>query len=430
MKTTPRGFIAGCLLAGLAAALTACGGGLLGNQGRLRLVNATAAFGALDLFANNDGVAGGIAPYTASDYQLRKPDTYTLDIRQAGNAATLATTTTTLAADKFQTAVAYTNGGTMAVTVLDDNEGNPGRGQAKFRVFNTSTADPDKVDVYLVTAACNTLDSAPTAPTATSVSGLQAAYSQLASSGTAYFLCVTGAGDKSDLRLEIPSFVLSEKRIVTVILARGAGGYLLNAIILDQQGAATPALNESARVRAATSVPTPVDVTVNGTPIAAGLASPNVGPYTLVPAGPISVNVNSTDVAPVAPLTAAPGADVTVLLTGSTPTVTLVPDDNTPSSSTALPVKLRLVNGLNGTTVPATLTLNNVLVGTTTPPATASGYKLVASSAGLARLEARVGALQLYFNATATLESGRVYSVFLLGDGTVEKNIGILVPDR
>jgi hypothetical protein len=62
------------------------------------------------------------------------------------------------------------------------------------------------------------------------------------------------------VRLEIPSFVLSDKRIVTVILARGAGGYLLNAIVLDQQGAATQALNASARARVATSVPTPVDV--------------------------------------------------------------------------------------------------------------------------------------------------------------------------
>lgn len=425
MKTTTRWFIAG-----LAAALTACGGGLLGNQGRLRFVNATAAFGALDLFADNNALATGVAPYTVSDYQLRKDDTYTLDVRQTGNAATLATTTATLTADNHATAVAYTDGGTMAVTVLDDEEGNPGKGQAKFRVFNTSSAAPDQVDVYLVTAACSTLASSVAAPTATGVSGLQTAYSQLASSDTAYHLCVTGAGDKSDLRLEIPSFVLSEKRIVTVILARGAGGYLLNAIILDQQGAATPALNASARVRAATSVAGTVDVAVNGTAIAAGLASPNVGPYTLVPAGPISVQVNGSDVAPLAPLTAAPGADVTVLLTGSTPTLTLLSDDNTPSSSTARPVKLRLVNGLNGTTVPATLTLNNVLVGTSTPPATASDYTLVASSAGLARLEARVGTLQFYFDTAATLETGRVYSLFLLGDGTMASNLGILIPDR
>jgi hypothetical protein len=425
MKTTTRWFIAG-----LAAALTACGGGLLGNQGRLRLVNATTEFGALDLFADNEAVVTGVASYTASGYALRKADGYSLDIRQSGSAANLVTTSTTLAADKHQTVVAYNSGGTMAATVLDDEEDEPGRDRAKFRVFNTATADPDRVDVYLITAACSTLDASPAAPTAASVSGLQDAYTELASSATAYHLCVTGAGDKSDLRLEIPSFVLSERRIVTVILARGVGGYLMNAVVLDQQEGATQVLNGSARARAATSVPTAVGVEVNGTTIAAGLPAPNVGPYRLVPAGAISVKVNGADVTPVAPLTAAPGADVTVLLTGSAPTVTLLPDDNTPSSSAARPVKLRLVNGLNGTTGAATLTLNNALVVTGVAPGQASGYTQVSASAGLARLEARIGTMQFYFNPTATLESGHVYSLFLLGDGAVASNIGILFPDR
>jgi hypothetical protein len=35
-----------------------------------------------------------------------------------------------------------------------------------------------------------------------------------------------------------------------------------------------------------------------------------------------------------------------------------------------------------------------------------------------------------YLNLTATLESGRVYSLFLLGDGTTQGSLGILVPDR
>ena len=141
----------------------------------------------------------------------------------------------------------------MAVTVLDDNEGRPGKGQAKFRVFNTSTADPDKVDVYLVTTACND-----TRQHAGGTDGFE----RLRPSGRLYparrprehrISCASPApGDKSDLRLEVPSFVLSEKRIVTVILTRGAGGFLLNAIVLDQQGGPTQALNASARVRAAT----------------------------------------------------------------------------------------------------------------------------------------------------------------------------------
>ena len=425
MKTTTRWITAALMLA-----LTACGGGLFGNQGRLRLVNATAEFASLDLFADNDVVVAGVGPYTASGYVLRKEDGYALDIRQSGSAANLVTTSTTLKADSHQTVVAYANGGTMAATVLDDEESEPARDRAKFRVFNTATSDLDKVDVYLITAACSTLDTSAAAPTAANVSGLQSAYSVLAASATAYHLCVTAAGDKSDLRLEIPSFVLSDRRIVTVILARGRGGYLLNAIVLDQRGGATQALNASARARAATSVPTAVDVDVNGTPIAVGLAAPNVGPYTLVPAGSVTVKVNGVDVAPVAPLTAAPGADVTVLLTGSTPTVRLLADDNTPSSSSARPVKLRLVNGLNGTTGTATLTLNNVLVGSGAPPGDASGYTQVASSAGLARLEARIGTQVFHFDATTTLESGRVYTLFLLGDGTVAAERGILIPDR
>ena len=151
-------------------------------------------------------------------------------------------------------------------------------------------------------------------------------------------------------------------------------------------------------------------------------------------AGPVTVKVNGNDVTPAAPPTASPGADVTVLLTGSTPTATLLADDNTPSSSAARPVKIRLVNGLNGapSTAVATLTLNNVLVGSGAAPGQASGYSQVQSSAGLARLEARVGTLQFYFDQTATLESNRVYSLFLLGDlaSPTPPNRGILVPDR
>ena len=430
MKTTTRWLIA--LLA--AMALAACGGGLLGNQGRIRLVNATTGLGALDLLIDNEAAIAGVATGTASDYALRKAGSYPLDIRQSGSAATLLTTSTTLVADKHQTLVAYNSGGTVAATILDDEEGDPGRNKAKFRVFNTATADADKVDVYLITAACSTLGSSAAAATASSVSGLQSAYTELSSSATAYNLCVTSAGDKSDLRLEIPSFVLSEKRIVTVILLRAAGGYLMNAIVLDQQGAAAQVLNASARARVATSVPTPVNVTVNGVVVASGLSAPNAIPYVLVPAGPVALKVNGNDVVPVAPLTAAPGADVTVLLTGATPTATLLADDNTPSSSAANPVKLRLVNGLNGasSTDAATLTLNNVVVNSGVGPGQASPYAQVASSAGLARLEARIGTVQFYFDQTATLESGRVYTLFLLGDiaAAAPPNRGILVPDR
>jgi len=128
MKTTTR-----WLVAGLAAALTACGGGLLGNQGRIRLVNATTGLGALDLLVDNEAAITGVPTAAGSDYVLRKADTYSLDIRQTGSAASLLTTSTKLVADKHQSVVAYNSGGTMAAAILDDEEGDPGRGKAKFR---------------------------------------------------------------------------------------------------------------------------------------------------------------------------------------------------------------------------------------------------------------------------------------------------------
>jgi hypothetical protein len=70
MKTTTR-----WLIAGLAAALTACGGGLLGNQGRIRLVNATTGLGALDLLIDNAAAITGVAT-AAQRLRLRKADTY------------------------------------------------------------------------------------------------------------------------------------------------------------------------------------------------------------------------------------------------------------------------------------------------------------------------------------------------------------------
>ena len=48
------------LIAGLVFALTACGGGLLGNQGRIRLVNATTGLGALDLLIDNSAAITGV----------------------------------------------------------------------------------------------------------------------------------------------------------------------------------------------------------------------------------------------------------------------------------------------------------------------------------------------------------------------------------
>jgi len=423
-------------LAFCSLALSACGGGggTSTDEALVRLVNATSAteFASLDLFAANGAVVSAVLPDTVSGYGALKRDTYTLDLRQTGSATPLVTTTATLASKSHQTVVATTSGGTLAMTMLSDQEGAPSSGNAKLRIFDAASADSGAVDVYLIAAACTTLATSAAAPTIANVSGLQSGYVQVTASTTPVHLCVTATGDKSDVRLDIPGVTLSDQRILTVILTHTTGGLLLRGLLLDQQGVATVAANGLARVRVAASVVPagPVDVSVNGTTVAAGLTSPAVGPYRLVAAGPLTVQVNGAPVTPAAPLSADAGADVTLLVTGTGTTVSLINDDTSLSTNAARPVKLRLVNALNGAAGTATLTVDNALVGAGAAFGTASAYTTVPASAGLARVEARSGAVQYFLATNVTLASGHVYSVFLLGDVAAAPNTGQLVADR
>jgi hypothetical protein len=424
------------LLAGATTlALAACGGGTLStDEALLRLVNATSAaeFASLDLYAANGAVVTGVLPDTVSGYGALKRDTYTVDLRQTGSSTPLVSTTTTLASKSHQTVVATTSGGTLAMTVLSDQEGAPSSGHAKLRIFDAASADSGAVDVYLSAAACTALATSAAAPTVANVSGLQSGYTQVTASATPVHLCITATGDKSDVRLDIPGVTLSDQRILTVVLTHTSGGLLLRGLLLDQQGAATAAANGLARVRVAASLSPagPVDVSVNGTPVAAGLTSPAVGPYQLVAAGPMTVQVNGATVTPGAPLSAGAGADVTLLVTGTGATVTQINDDTSLSTNAARPVKLRLVNALNGAVGTATLTVDNALVGSGAAFGTASAYATVPSSAALARVEARSGTVQYFLATGVTLAPSRVYSVFLLGDAAAAPNTGQLVADR
>ena len=253
---------------------------------------------------------------------------------------------------QHQTVVAYTSGGTTAATVLSDEEGDPGSGKAKLRVFNTAAADAGNVDVYLISAACSTLATSAAAPVASNVSGLQDAYTEVASGGDGLPRLRDRRATRPTCGSSIPSLVSQRKADRHAHPRARRRRRAAERIVLDQQGAATQALNASARVRVAASV-APARAGQRRRQrhdVAAGLTAPDVGGVRHGARRRISVKVERHVGDAGAPLTAAPGADVTLLLTGSTPTVTLLADDNTASTSSAKPVKLRLVNGLNGTT--------------------------------------------------------------------------------
>ena len=428
-------YLGAALLA--AAALAGCGGGasLSVNDGHVRLVNAATGIASLDLYQSSTLLSSVVAVNTAGSYVGLDAGTYTFNLSLGGSSATAATLSGTVQKKDDYTIVAYTTGGTLTAAFLSDSEGSPSSGTAKLRLFNTDAADVASVDAYLLTSACSGLAASPSAPVITAVTGLQASYTQVnaSSGGTAYHLCVTSAGDKSNLRLDIPALTLSQGQIVTVILTRSSGGVLLDGLVLNQQGSLTAAANGSSRVRLAVGATGGALVTAiaNGVSLGTNLPAPAVGGYVLVPSGPLTLTATVGGVAVADPgLTAVPGADLTLLVggTAATPPV-LIADDNSASTSTANAVKLRLVNGM-GTSGPATLTDNFINVGSSAAFGRSSGYGQVQASTALAQLQASVGATTLCQSANVTLTAGNVYSVFLLGNVPVSLVACNITEDR
>ncbi len=403
-----------------AAALAGCGGGTLKvNDSEVRLVNAT-SIATLDLYQSTSAITTGIAANTVSGYASLDANTYTFNVNVGGSGATAATFDATLQKKDDYTIVAYLSGGTLTTTFLTDNEGSPSSGTAKLRIFNADATDVPSVDAYVLTIACANLASSPSAPLITAVTGLQASYTQInaSSGGTAYHLCVTASGDKTDLRLDIPLLTLKDGEIATVILTPSTGAVLLNGLVLDQQGSLVAAANASARMRLAVGATggATVTATANSVSLGTNLPAPAVGSYVLIPSGPVTLATTVGGTALADPgLTAPPGADLTLLVAGPAGTAPmLVSDNNSASTSTANPVKLRLVNGMAGITS-ATLTDNYINIGGAAAFGASSGYGQVQASAALALLQASSGATQLCQSVNVTLTSGGVYTVFLLG---------------
>jgi hypothetical protein len=415
--------------------LQGCGGG---SEGYARLVNATSDHSSLDLYQSSSKVSSAIASYAVSDYAGLSPGTYTYNLKDSNASAVLATTSGTVAKDDRHTIVAYTTGGALNTQVLTDNEGDPDSGYAKLRVFHTASTEAGSVDVYVVSTACTSLGTSSAQVFASSLNGLQPGYTQVSatSGGTSYHLCVTGAGDKSDLRLDIPALSLSEKQITTLILTRSAGGVLLHGLLLNQQGSLKTALNASARLRLAVGASSAAAVTAsaNGTTLGTNLTAPAVTGYKLVSAGALTLNVTVGGTAANASgLTADPGADLTLLVAGTAATApALIADDNTVSTSSTKPTKLRLVNGMTGSGSTAYLNVdyNDIGNGSGAAYGAASSYSNVAASAALARLEASYGNSQLCLSTGVTLNSGSVYTVFLLGDIPLSTSTCTLRVDR
>jgi hypothetical protein len=440
MRTTLLRFFLGA--AASAALLAGCGGGDVSpNAGEVRLVNATAD--TLDLYAEEkddlDLLNDDVAPSTAGRYEDLNKGTYTFSVRGGVAGATVASLSQALEKNGRLSLIAYTSAGTSALAAFDEDEDRPDKGSAKVRFFNTASSDSGAVDAYLIASgsACSGLPSA----VASGVSGLQESFIQLTPSVPAPYqfrLCVTAAGDPTDVRLAA-DITIGDREVVTIVLTRTAGAVLLNATLVVQDGDVTQAANASARMRLAVGVGSgqvsaKFEAATSDISLGSEVGAPSVGTYRLVPTTGTTLSVTwKGDSVTVPQVTLTGGADYTLLVTTDSPvattaTATFLADDNSLSTNTAKPNRIRLVHGATTTSVLSmtvgTNPVDNVLHGAASPYILAE-----ASGSTQTTVTVRQGTTVLCTGTSAL--SATVYSVFALGnlDGS---SVGpcIVVNDR
>ncbi len=413
--------------------LAGCGGGGSGGGNgntQLRALNLTSDLTSVDLFTDDTSQFTGLTQETLVAYKGVEAKEYTLRVRKTGDGTALLSGSYSLGKDQNYTAVIWGRETALRLNTLPENENNDniGSGNSRVRTFNATT-DTGAVDVFFTSA---TAELSETAATQTAIgSGTLAGFREL-SAGT-YRLRVTGAGDPTDVRLDVSGVVLVAKQHYSLVLTAGAGGVLLNGVLIQQQSTATVARNTKARVRLVAGVDAAgvvaVSVPSSSTPasgvLAAGQRSPSLGRYQLVDAGAraVQVRVNGTLVSS-DPLTFVAGADYTLLVTGTAAaTVTrLITDDNRLPTLTNR-VKVRAIHGANGVD-PITLSADFLALATDVRFGTGSAYATIASNASV-RIDvtAPSATSPLFERDAVNLQAQSVYTVFLLGGNTTLQGV-------
>lgn len=407
-----------CLVTIVAGLLTACGDFGALDDTRLRLVNATSdGYELLDLYVDGKREIAAVPVGAASGYTGLDADTYTLALARSGSSTLLAASQGTLGDGTDHTLVAYGGVGRLRTVLLRDDEDEPDSGKVKLRLLN-GAADAGAVDVYLTDPADPIDDASPVAA-GVAVDALSA-YDTI-NSGS-YRLRVTAAGDRDDVRLDVPLVTLASRQVATLLVTGTPGGVLVNAALVAQGGTLMVLPNPQARVRVVGAIASPAQVSVaaGAVPLATAQASPQVGVYALVPAGtvPLTVAVGGTPV--VAPnLVAAAGADLSVLVYGSTsaPLVTVIADDNR-RPTVATSAKLRLLHAVDGLDETMTLSVGFTPLATAGFGAASPPALRTAGAGQVLQVTSPTPPSVKYELTDLTLDAGGIYSVFMLGSAS------------
>ncbi|MDB5819603.1 MAG: hypothetical protein JWQ11_3243, partial [Rhizobacter sp.] len=187
------------LVAATVMLLGGCGGSS-DDAANVRLVNATSDFASLDLYNDTTLLSSGTTSYATGAYEDVDAATIAFNLRSTSSATTAATLSEAVVKSDYYSIVAYSNAGVLKTAFITEDQATPTAGTASIRLMNTASTNAGSVDAYLVTTACSALSTSSASAFASTVAGTCAFVSATAATaGTAYHLCVTAAGDKTDL---------------------------------------------------------------------------------------------------------------------------------------------------------------------------------------------------------------------------------------
>lgn len=330
----------------LASLLGACGGSDKDNGATIRLINATQSFTSLDAFVDDVSIAKELKLGLASNFTEVSSGSRTIKARNTGGATNLLEQTQSLNGDGHYSVIAVGGENAISFSVYKEDESDPDSGYAKFRVFNAFTFG-DSVDVYLTGASA---DLASESPIFSGIAKQSVGAFRSVATGT-YRLRITTAGDRSEIRLDVPQITVSEKAVYTYVLVPTKSGTLTNGLLLQQKGGAAGNSNAYARVKFVNGYsPTgSVQPIVDGQKMGSAVGGYGVSSYALVKEGTPTIGFSVGGQTFSKSVVIAAGTDMTVAITpsGATPSVISTLDNNFPVSSSGR-AKMRLFNLAQG----------------------------------------------------------------------------------
>lgn len=416
------------LMATAALGLAACGGGTDTTKARVRLVNASRGYEALDFVVDDDRVQASVPYGGAEGYVEVDPDRTASSIRRPGSPSALLTFTPSLGEDRDYTVLAWGDEGELRSVVLDDNTEDADDGKVRLRVLNAA-ADAGALDVYVTAASDPFTDAVPVQEGA--AAGALGSYVSI-DRGT-WVVTVTAADSKTDVRLQVPALTLDNRACLTLVLTPGDGGVLVGALLVRERGGIARADNTQARLRVAACTPLGATVTASagGVLLVNGGASLTVGAYRRVDAGAPELSVLVDGVAATGPAADfAAGGDYTLLVYGEAGArrYTLLADDNRAPDVTGQ-AKLRLVHAVADLDGTLSLSADFEPVADGVARGQASGYVGLNAVTGMTLTSSTPGRETAVTSDTdENLVAGSVYTYFVMG--TLDAAVGLLRQDR